>query len=120
MSVILTRSASYPLGSNTAGVSTTAQPQYKYYSKTYTTGTTQESIYLPDTSNVGVMIVPTGGAAQVEFTTDPVDVVETGTPTWVIGTPGSVTVATFASITGPTAIRVNMTAATSCKITVRC
>jgi len=113
----------YPATSNTLSTSSDVVPKYKFYYKNYTSGTTQETIYLADTSEHGVMISPTGGAAQIEFSYDPPDVIETGVPaaaTWIIGTPASVTVATGATVLGPTAIRVNMTAATSCKLSVRC
>lgn len=123
MSVKMDRNPQYPATSNTLSPSSATIPMYKYYYKNYTSGTTQETIYLADTAEHGVLVVPTGGAAQVEFCFDPPDMIETGVPaaaTWVIGTPASVTVATGATVLGPTAIRVNMTAATSCKLSVRC
>jgi hypothetical protein len=123
MSIKMDRNPQYPASSNTLSPSSATIPMFKFYTVNYTGTGAKETIYLADTSEHGVMISPTGGAAQIEFCMDSPDVIETGVPfaaTWVIGTPASVTVATTATVLGPTAIRVNATAATSCKLSVRC
>jgi len=122
MSILIVRNPYGQGPSNTATpvpAATTALPQYKYYKQTYVGTGTKENIYLPDTSEIGVYMAPTGGSAQVEFTFDPPDVVEAGTAAWIIGTPGAGTTPAYATILGPTAIRINATAATSTILSVR-
>jgi hypothetical protein len=123
MSIKMDRNPQYPATSNTLSPSSATIPMYKYYTVNYPTTGVKETIYLADTSEHGVLISPTGGNAQIEFCYDSPDAIETSipfAPTWVIGTPASVAVATGATILGPTAIRVNATTATSCKLSVRC
>ena len=116
MAIYLTRN---PLMSQVDNVQTPQAPQFEWYEKEYTTGTTQEWIYTPDAEAVGVQMVPTSaGTATVELTCSPKYVIENGTPQVTKWSPGDVTATTIASVAAVTAFRVNM-ASGNWKISVR-
>lgn len=107
---------------NNPGASNTARPgdsTFQFYEASYTTGTTQEWIYLPDAIfPIGVTLSISSGIASLDVTDSPPDVIEAGnasTTTWPVG---SVTTSISTTLTGYTAFRVNRSSGTI-KISVR-
>ena len=119
MSVYIARNAQLPGSSNTANPSLATNPQYQFYEKSYTAGTTQEWIYLPDgVLPIGVTLAPSAGSASIDVTDSPPDVIEAGSAsvsTWGIGI---VAAAVSTTLTGYTAFRVNRVSGTI-KVSVR-
>lgn len=119
MSVYMTRNPLQPAGSNTVNPSLATNPQYQFYEKSYTSGTTQEWIYLPEgVFPIGVTLTPTGGTASLDVTDSPPDVVETGSAATTVWPVGIISAAVSTTLLGYTAFRVNRVSGTP-KVSVR-
>ena len=116
MSVYLTRNPLQGAASNTAAPNGS---EFRWYEKTYTSGTTQEWIFIPDFDGVSVTLTPSASTASLDLTDSPPDVVQTGSPATVTWTPGVVAAATTALLQGFTAFRVNIATGASVKISAR-
>jgi hypothetical protein len=117
MSVNMTRNPLYGATSNTLNP---ASGQFKFFETSYASGTTQETIYLPDTEGGSVTVsFPSAGTASLELCDSPPDVIEAGNGVWVTSPSFSaISAATSNYIKGATAIRINRTSGTI-KISVR-
>jgi len=113
MSVYLTRNPQYGGTSNTLAPTTQQNPMYEFYEKSYTSGTTQEWIYLPDgIFPIGVTVAPSAGSGSLDVTDSPPDVIEAGSASVSTWPPGVVAAAISTTLTGYTAFRVNRVSGT--------
>lgn len=115
--VYMTRNPQY------AGASNTLNPeagQFKFYEQAYASGTTQESIYMPDYEGASVTVsFPSAGVASLESSDSPPDVIEAGNGVWTVLPSFSGISANVSSfVKGATAVRVNRTSGTI-KVSVR-
>ncbi len=116
MAVFLTRN---PLQGQESNTKAPNAPQFQFYEKTYTSGTTQEWILIPDIAGASVTLTPSASTASIDLTDSPPDVVLTGSPATVAWTPGTVGAATTAFLQGFVAFRVNIVTGSSVKISAR-
>ncbi len=111
--VLLTRA---PLMGQESNTLAPQAPQFEFYETTYTTGTTQDWIMIPDRGGVSVTLTPTASTGSIETTDSPPDVIKAGNAvacTWGAGVVGA---ATTAFLLGFTAFRVNLATGSSLKI----
>lgn len=92
---------------------------YQFYEQTYSSGTTQEWIYLPLTGNASVTLSFTAATGSVECTDSPPSVVEAGSPVIVTWPAGVVGATTSIVLNGFTAFRVNKATGTSVKLSCK-
>lgn len=111
--VLLTRAPLFGTESNTLAPQSN---QFEFYETTYTSGTTQDWIMVPDRNGVSVTMTPTNSTAYLEATDSPPDVVKTGAPAAVTWPPGVVSSATTAFLEGFTAFRVVISSGASVQI----
>lgn len=116
MAIYLTRN---PLQGQESNTKAPNGSEFRWYEKTYTLGTTQEWIFIPDFDGVSVTLTPSASTASIDLTDSPPDVVQTGSPATVAWTPGTVGSATTALLQGFTAFRVNIVTGASVKISAR-
>jgi hypothetical protein len=111
--VLLTRNPLFGTESNTLAPQAN---QFEFYETTYTTGTTQEWILVPDRNGVSVTLTPSNSTASIEATDSPPDVVKTGSPAAITWPVGVISAATTAFLQGFTAFRVNLATGASVKL----
>jgi hypothetical protein len=117
VSVYLNRNAKQPGNSNTLAPEPSSGP-FSFYEKTYSSGTNQEAIYLPDMQGASVTLTISSGSGSIQGTDSPPDIIEAGTASWVSWSFGTVSATQGALVTGYTAIRAVL-ASGSVKISVR-
>jgi len=93
--------------------------QYQFIEKTYTSGTTQEWIYLPLSGQASVTLSFSASTGSIECTDSPPSVVEGGTPVTVTWPAGVVGVTTSTNLIGFTAFRVNIATGASVKLSAK-
>lgn len=121
MSVYLRREFSnIAQNSNTISGSIPNGP-FKYYEVSYSAGSTQDWIYLPDVGTISVSLGLTSGAGvcTIETTDSPPDIIEAGTALAISSTLGSLSADTTFNLTGFSAFRINRSSGTI-KLSVRC
>lgn len=92
---------------------------YAFYEKTYTSGTTQEWVYLPVSGLASVTVSVSASTASIECTDSPPSVVEAGTAVTVTWPAGIVSTTTSAVLQGFTAFRVNIATGASVKLSAK-
>lgn len=97
-----------------------AASRWQFVEKTYTSGTTQEWIYLPESGIASVTLSVSASTASVECTDSPPDIVEGGgTPVTIAWPAGIVSATTTILLQGFTAFRVNIATGTSVKVSAK-
>jgi hypothetical protein len=117
MSLYLTNN---PLQQGASYTTNPASTRLQFIEKTYTSGTTQEWIYLPESGYASVTLSVSASTASIECTDSPPDIVEGGgTPVAVTWPAGIVGATTTVLLQGFTALRVNIATGASVKISAK-